>query len=342
MTSRERVIRSMKFENPDRVPVLHRIKPGYFRIYEKEIGELRERYPSDILQSEKTHTWFTFYSEGKLFTRPGELNTDEWGCTWATTTDDYLGQVVDSPLKSWDDYRQYSMPDPHHGVEGIAEMDAVRRDDRSRHYMLVWIGSIFHTYTYLRGAENALIDTAEQKPGFFSLLDMLLEFLLKRIEILSDHDLDGIFISDDWGSQQSLMIDPEQWRRIFKPRYTQLAEAIHERGFFAHYHTCGFTLPILGDLVECGFDEINPQVPLMDKDELAGIFAGRTCIRPDLQRQGVLIHGTPLDVEAHVRETFDALKSPGGGYIGHIPVEMNVPLANVEAMMRTYSELTFE
>ena len=342
MTSRERVIRSIKFENPDRVPVLHRIKPGYFRTHGREIRELTRKYPSDILQSEKTHTWFTFYSEGKLFTKPGELNKDEWGCTWATTTDDHLGQVVDSPLKSWDDYRRYSMPDPAHGSEGITEMDAVRRSDKGRHYMLVWIGSIFHTYTYLRGAENALIDVAEQRPEFFSLLDMLLEFLLKRIRILKQHDLDGIFISDDWGSQQSLMIDPEQWRKVFKPRYVRLAEGIHECGFFAHYHTCGYTLPILEDLIECGFDEINPQVPLMDIEKVAGIFRGKRCIRPDLERQGVLIHGTPPEVEAHVRSTFDALKSPGGGYIGHIPIEMNVPPENAEAMMRTYSELTFE
>jgi len=66
MTSRERVIRSIRFEGPDRVPVLHRIKPGFFRLHEKEIEELRTKYPSDILQSEKTHTWFTFSTAGKL------------------------------------------------------------------------------------------------------------------------------------------------------------------------------------------------------------------------------------------------------------------------------------
>jgi uroporphyrinogen decarboxylase len=341
MTSRERVIRSIKFEKPDRVPVLHRIKPGYFRIYDKEIREVIAKYPSDILQSETTHTWFSFYSKGIFFTKQGELNKDEWGCTWATTTNDYFGQVVDSPLKSWKDYCGYSMPDPYYGIEGIVEMDEIRVKDRQQHYMMVWIGSIFHIYTYIRGVENALIDVAEQKPEFFSLLNMIVEFLVKRIRILANHDLDGVFISDDWGSQQSMMINPKQWRKIFKPLYSLLAEAIHDRGLFAHFHTCGYTLPILKDLAECGFDEINPQVPLMDRNEIARIFAGQVCIRPDLERQGVLINGTPQEVWTHVVETFNDLHSPEGGYIGHIPVEMNVPLLNVEAMMKAYMDVSF-
>ena len=69
MTSRERVIRSIRFEHPDRVPVLHRIKPGYFRLHAQAIGELRRRYPADILQSERSHTWFSFATAGKLNTR---------------------------------------------------------------------------------------------------------------------------------------------------------------------------------------------------------------------------------------------------------------------------------
>jgi uroporphyrinogen decarboxylase len=341
MTCRERVIRSIRFENPDRVPVIHRIKPGYYRRHKKKITDLAAKYPSDILQSQHTSSWFTFYSEGWFGTKPGKTKKDEWGCVWASTTEDHAGQVVQSPITSWNDLKNYQPPEPRYGIEGLREMAYVQRLDGKQHYIVVWIGSIFHTYTYLRSAENALIDMAEQKPEFFSLLDQLTDFLLRRIEILREYDVDGIFLSDDWGSQESTLIDPEQWRRIFKPRYARLADAIHYNGCFAHFHSCGYTLPILRDLIDCGFDVINPQVPVMDKNEVAQIVRGRVCIRPDLDRQGVLIRGNTREVEDHVRDTFYSLKSPGGGYIGQIPVEMNTPLENVEAMMRTYSELYF-
>jgi uroporphyrinogen decarboxylase len=341
MTSRERTIRSIRFENPDRVPVLHRIKPGFIRLHRNEIRELREKYPSDILQSEQTHTWFTFHSPGKLNMVPGKLVKDEWGCVWQTLTSDHLGQVVDAPLKRLDDSNSYGFPDPEFGIEGIRYMAEVRKEDSAQHYMMVWIGSIFHQYTYLRGYENALMDVAEERPQFFALLERLTEFLIRRISILGDYDLDGVFIADDWGTQYNMLIDPQAWRRIFKPLYKRIAAEIHKLDRLSHYHTCGYTLQILPDLIECGFDEINPQVPTMDIHQIAGIFRNRRCIRPDLERQGVLMYGTAEEVAAHVSKTFETLKSEDGGYVAHIPIEVNLSVDNVEAMMKTYSLCRF-
>lgn len=335
-------MRSIRFEGPDRVPVLHRIKPGYFRLHRDEIQSLRRRFPADILQSESTHTWFTFHTAGKLSTLAGALVRDEWGSVWKNLSSDYLGQVVDWPLKSWADLCSYRFPAPSFGVEGLEELRETRRTDRGEHYLLVWLGSLFHLYTYLRGYENALMDVAEERPEFRELLDRITEFLLQRIRLLAGYDPDGILISDDWGTQTSALINPETWRRVFKPYYRTLLEAIHAAGALAHFHSCGHTLPILADLIECGYDEINPQVPTMDIAALAGLFRERTCIRPDLDRQQVLVHGTPEQVRRHVEQTFEALKSTRGGYVGHIPVEMNVPPANVEAMMLAYSEARFE
>jgi uroporphyrinogen decarboxylase len=341
MTSHERVVRSVRFEHPDRVPVLHRIKPGYFRLHGPEIEALRRRYPADILQSERSHTWFSFATAGKLSTRPGALVTDEWGCVWNTLSADYLGQAVDSPLKSWEDLRGYRLPDPSFGSEGLQEIRDVRRADRQEHYLLAWTGSLFHQYTYLRGYENAMIDVAEEGPGYFELLDRITEFLLTRIRLLGREDVDGILISDDWGTQLDVMIDPRNWRRVFKPRYARICEAIHEAGALAHFHTCGVTLPLLPDLIECGFDEINPQVPTMDIKRIRALFHDRVCIRPDLDRQHILPDEPPEHVRRHVLETFETLKSSRGGYVGHIPVEMNVPPKNVEAMMAAYWEARF-
>jgi uroporphyrinogen-III decarboxylase len=250
--------------------------------------------------------------------------------------------VVDHPMKEWQDLKQYRLPDPYFGEEGLHEMEEVRKFDHRQHYMMAWAGSIFHTYTYVRGFENALVDIVEKKAEFFQLLELLVEFLIERIQILNQYDIDAILITDDWGSQTNLMINPRQWREVFKPYYVRLVEAIHAKETFAHYHTCGYTLPILDDLVETGFDEINSQVPLMDIEKVGQALKRKVCIRPDLDRQNILSYGTPEEVEEHVKATFRALKTEIGGYIGHIPVEMTVPLKNVEAMMKTYRELSFD
>lgn len=340
MNSRERVIRTIRFEEPDRIPVIHRIKPGAFRLYGTKLKALCTKYPSDIYQSSKTHTWFSFFMAPWDNAKRGQVK-DEWGCIWDSLTADHAGQVVGHPLKDWKDLKYYRPPDPYLGAEGVRELEEAMELDKHQHYMLVWAGSIFHRYTYLRDFENALIDIVEEKKDFFKLIDMIVEHVMIRIRRFHQSGIDGILITDDWGTQTSLMINPEIWRRIFKSIYRRLVETIHEGGVFAHFHTCGNTQSILDDLVKIGFDEINPQVPTMNLKDLSHRLRGKICIRPDLGRQGVLCRGGPEDVRNHVIETFQAFKTEKGGFIGHIPVERSVPLKNVEMMMKTFSELNW-
>jgi uroporphyrinogen-III decarboxylase len=80
-------------------------------------------------------------------------------------------------------------------------MAEVREEDGHKHYMIVWIGSIFYIYRCLRGCENAFIDVIEERREFFAILEKITEFAIQRIKLFGDHDLDGIFIADDWGTQ---------------------------------------------------------------------------------------------------------------------------------------------
>lgn len=49
--------------------------------------------------------------------------------------------------------------------------------------------------------------------------------------------------------------------------------------------------------------------------------------------------GGPDRVADHVRQTFAAFARPEGGYIGYGRIGPDVPLANAEAMLRTFGEL---
>ncbi len=75
--------------------------------------------------------------------------------------------------------------------------------------------------------------------------------------------VDGIWTGDDFGAQNGMMISPDMWRRIFKPR---MAEVFHEfravnPDVVVMYHCDGAIAPILGDLIEIGLDVFNPVQP---------------------------------------------------------------------------------
>ena len=338
MNSRERVISSLEFAGPDRVPVMHRTLPGAFRVHGEALGILYERYPSDVMLSPTRLAPFGFAGQiGESLM--GERVIDEWGCEWEKATNDYIGQVVAHPLATWDALDDYAWPDPLRGREGLDEMVEVIRTDCHQHYFMAAAGSLMHQVTFLRGFENALLDLAEGREELVYLRDQIVDFMLKRIELWTEAGADGILIEDDWGTQNALMIRPDVWRTIFKPVYSRLVQAIHAGGAYAHFHTDGVTLEIIPDLIEIGFDELNPQVWIMDLSELSRRFSGKVCFRADLDRQHVLPHGTPDDVVEHVRLTYAAFGSSEGGYVAYGQIGPDVPLANAEAMLRTFSTL---
>lgn len=337
MDSRERIIRAMELTGPDRVPVMHRSLPGAFRVHGRALEELYERYPSDVLLSPRLKAPFQHLdSVAEGF---GEGTTrDIWDCIWRSSTADFAGQVIGHPLADWSRLDQFRFPDPMTGHEIAEELVAVVGKDGHQHYVMAQAGSIFHRYTYLRGMENALIDVVEGSEEFQHLVNGIADFDIARIEFFSQfEEVDGLLIGDDWGTQENLMISPKHWRKWFKPIYKRMVDAIHAGGKYAHLHSDGQIRAIMPDLVGIGWDEINPQVWIMDIAELGREWGGKICVRADLDRQWVLPFGSVEDVEQHVWRTIEAFHRPSGGYIGYGQIGPDVPLRNAEAMLRAFN-----
>ena len=343
MNSRERYRRAVKFAGPDRVPVMHRTLPGSFRSYGRKLEELYDRYPSDVLLSPSTKAWFSF--QRGVTESSGQVRgvADEWGCVWDSLTDDYLGQVIGHPLEEWEKLDSFNWPEPSVGIAGVEEMvEAVKADDH-QHYSLIEVGTLWHQTNWLRGFENSLMDVLEDRPELYYLRDRITDFLLRRVEILLERreHIDGVLVNNDWGTQQALMIKPEHWRKVYKPAYAKIVDAIHSGGLFAHLHTDGVTEAIMDDLIEIGFDELNPQVSCMNIEDLGRRFGGRVCFRADMDRQYTLPFGTPAEVEALVQRMYDAFGTFKGGYVGYGQIGTDVPLENGQAMLAAFNRLRY-
>ncbi|HSC72458.1 MAG TPA: uroporphyrinogen decarboxylase family protein, partial [Candidatus Methylomirabilis sp.] len=317
--------------------------PGAFRRHGKALEELYARYPSDVLLSPSTRGWFAF--KRGVAESSGALRgvTDEWGCVWDSLNPDYHGQVFGHPLDTWEKLPGFKSPEPTVGIEGVQEMVEAVKADGHRHYSLIEVGTLWHLTNWLRGFENSLMDVLEDRPEMYALRDRITDFLLKRVDLLlarREH-IDGVLVNDDWGTQETLMIKPAYWRKIYKPAYAKIVEAIHSGGLSAHLHTDGATEAVLEDLIEIGFDEMNPQMSCMDIEDLGRRFGGRVCFRADMDRQYTLPFGTPAEVEAYVQRLYGAFGRSGGGYVGYGQVNTDVPLENAEAMLAAFSRLRY-
>ena len=104
---------------------------------------------------------------------------------------------------------------------------------------------------------------------------MVHEFNMRNLELLCESDIDGISVSDDWGSQQNLLISPKLWREMFKPLYADYCRVTKAVGKYFFMHSDGNISSIYPDLIEIGVDALNSQLFCMDIEELARLYKGK-------------------------------------------------------------------
>jgi uroporphyrinogen decarboxylase len=211
------------------------------------------------------------------------------------------------------------------------------------------VAGILEVSLWTRGAENFYCDLLAKTPFAEALMDAVLAIKMaywSRALELVGKDVMMISEADDLCTQTGLLISPELYRDLIKPRHTRLFEHIRKQAATdvkIFYHCCGAVAPILPDLIESGIDVLNPvQVSAagMDTKELKRRFGkDLTFYGGGVDTQHVLPYGTPDHVRDEVRRRIDEL-APGGGFIFATVhnIQADVPPENILAMWETVRE----
>ena len=338
MDGRERMTRAIEFNRPDRVPVVHVVLPAAAQQFGLDLEHLLdEEFPDDVGGWWKTLA----YADGPSY-QPGRY-VDDWGCVWENRRAGMMGRVVEHPLADWDNWSSYRFPPLSSPQQAASSQEAIWREDDA-HYLFGTGGlfgniAVWERMFLLRGYENVMIDLATGERRLYWLRDALLE---RNLELLSrdvQTDADGIGFGDDWGAQTGLMIDPDLWRRFFRPVYGAMFQVVRAAGKHVHFHTDGDTYAIIGDLIDVGVTVLNLQHSVMDIRKIGRNFGGKVVFRSDVDCQYVLHRGTRQEVFDHVREIFEHLATHDGGLIWHGEIEPDRPLENARWMLEAFREV---
>jgi len=300
-------MKAMLFKHPDAIPVSISLLPATWMKYRDELSDLVEMHTvifPDYKRENHDYDWKPeSYKEGKF--------TDAWGCVWENVKDGFESIVTKHPLPRREDVRNFKAPSVDTGLPH---------------------GFMYLRLIDLRGFEELMIDFAEEPEELQMLIDTVLEYNMRQIEILLENNKDEIlFFGDDLGMQTSLPISPEQWRKYLKPCYKKMYSRCHEDGRYVYMHSDGHIYEIIPDLVECGVNIINPQFRANGLDNLVRVCKGKVCVAIDLDRQ-MFPFCSPKDIDEHVREVVEKLGSPEGGLIIQAECASDVPLENIEAL----------
>lgn len=324
MHSRERVFRAIRFEGPDRVPILHCVTGAALLKYGDKLERIFREYPSDFgdgyTQYENTATGRPQYEW--VLSRKRRY-VDEWGCVWFKIRRGLYGQVKEHPLADWKALETYRFPS---------------LPDQKRGYVLGAGGTIFHRMIHLRGFTNLMRDLVTRPKEVYVLRDKIVDYNLQVIRRSLQSGVDGIRCADDWGTQERLMVKPSLWREFFKPAYKQMFDEIHKGGANVFFHSDGYIMDIIPDLIEIGVDVLNPQFSCMNLEELGKVCVGKVCILSDIDRQYTLPLGSVGEVRESVKRAIEIFGGHDGGLIAHGEIGPDVPLKNVRAMFRAFKK----
>ncbi len=333
MTPRELVVRAVTFASPERVPRQLWLLPWARNEHPDAVARLHADYPDDIVECPS-------FLRDPLRTRgePYEMGTyvDEWGCVFESRQRGIIGEVKTPLLPAWKDWASVRPPVERLTVDTAAADAFARGTDRF--VLAPAVVRPFELLQFIRGPENLYMDLADPPDELYRLLERVHAFFKAELELWASTAVDALAVFDDWGSQNSLLIRPDLWRRIFRPIYADYVSIAHRHGKFLFMHSDGHIAAIMPDLVEMGVDAVNAQLFCMDIEALGRDFRGRIAFWGEVDRQWLLARGTPADVAAAVRRVRSALASDGG-VIAQCEFGIGARPENVAAVFETWNRL---
>lgn len=234
MLPRERVITVINHQKPDRVPVYAWLKANLTDMLNERMGSVEafeDHYEFDLAH---------------LFSKAEIVDVKKLRSA--------LGETVEPPQ-----YLDFPISDPNDSkfYERIKKELQHHKVDRGR-FVYVQTPGIFESHNGVFGIENHL--------AYLLLYEYELHEVYKRqaewnrtfaLNCL-DLGVDMIHVSDDWGSQNSLMFSPEIWWKMMYPYHKVTCDAVKERGGFLSLHSDGNVHQVLDGIIDLGYDVVHP------------------------------------------------------------------------------------
>jgi uroporphyrinogen decarboxylase len=382
MNSRERILKSINHEEPDRVPfdlagsTWTGITNTAYQNLRNHLG-LNSAEPvwSDVIQqivipSEEiltelkvdtrgvfpltSHNW-DVYSKLKDVGNYFEY-FDEWGFTHHFPKSGYWFSLVKHSMDNVDFdsegiIENYPWPDAGN-KQRFAGMREKAIQFRNQDKIVMTKGlcaGMFEMHQRVRGMENAMLDPFMFPVNSDKLVGKLADLKIEFWDSLLDEIGDVIDIAgegDDYGTQQSQLISPDQFREYYKPHFARVLSFIKEKAPNVKllFHSCGNVRPVIPDFIEMGVDLLNPvhiTATGMEPRQLKKDF-GKDIVfwGGGVDTQHVLPNGTPEQVKEDVKRNIEAL-APGGGFVFATVhnIQAEVPPQNMMAMIEALREI---
>lgn len=312
MTGLERIMTTLKHQEPDSVPhfdivdwrVREQILPG------KSEEDFIEYMGMDAVIVH--YKWFTKYD---TFDEANRLAYDQWGSI-VKFTSELLPHPVGPVLKAEKDLKTYQPPDPdeewrYEIIEKLLERF------KGRKAVIPCLPDIWNVVKDFFMGDEWYFSAMIENPEFIQQVSEIpLDFYLKFIRNCVSAGADLIWVHGDWAGTKYPMASPKHTEKLIAPYLKRLVEECHKLGVYCWKHTDGNIMPVLDILVDAGIDALHPIDPTagMDMATVKSLIGDKVTLMGNVSCVDVLPDGTAEEVRQATKECIRK-GGKGGGFI---------------------------
>lgn len=308
LTSAERVLRTLRRGEPDRVPhfewiidrrVRDAICPG------STMEEFTVRMALDAILTAPDYRREQIASNRVR---------NEWGTILEYSAEEYA-MPVSGPIHTLADFERYQAPDPH-APGRFASLEKLVSRYKGKLAIGVHLNDVLSVPRNLMGFENLMVAFGEEPELVRGLVELSVNTNLELAKEIAQRGADFVFTGDDYASTERPFVSPKMFREFLAPQLKRVIKGFQELGLPVIKHTDGNILPILDQIVDAGMDALDPIDPIagLDIGEFKQRLCGKMALKGNVDCAHTLTNGTEKQV---VEETISVLRkaAAGGGLI---------------------------
>lgn len=250
---------------------------------------------------------------------------DMWGVPYKGADGDHYA-VDGAPLKAAEsiaNIEAHDWPDPEDPAQFAGLGERARELFETTGYVIgadaIKAGPLM-SCLQIRGYEQFFIDMVVNPEFSDALMQKVTDLLCRMWTRFMDEVgpyVQIAYVTDDLGTQTSLLLSPKLYRKRVKPFHTQLHQHIKScANVKLMMHTDGAVLPLIDDLIETGADILNPvQTSTSGMGDTAALnerFGGRIAFHGAMDVQQMMPNATASELRWEIARRMKDLGSDGG------------------------------
>lgn len=340
----ENVKKAIEFGKPDYLPMETNNIPGIYNAYRTlDPGSVELIPGTEDFDSIWVLGYTQFYEKIGTTEKGEPIKKDQFGVVYKTPLDlnsTYI--LLEHPLAGKTSLGDYSFPDIEDLNPQFESLGKIIKQKYNDRFIDIFIDAgIFLTTQFLFGPNDFFMKLATDLDFVTEVYGMVADYYIKMVDKYKAAGAHQVTIIEDLGSNKGLVLNPETWRKRFKPITKRAFEYIHQQGLYTGILIDGDAKPVLDDLFDMEIDQLFiPDYKVTGIEVLKEKLRGKMCFKSTVSMADTLASGSPEDVQKEADMLVETFNTPSGGFVcevvrWHRPA---YPEKNVIASVKAFNQ----